>query len=399
MLRYERLISATEKLGLDRGDVQIVPSIMDARDRLEGTYFDLLVLDILVSFRPESPPDPSYSVDLLLELHEGEGLVKPGHIIGITADLQVAESAANKFAENTWSVVEYSEVSDSWISHILNCISYINDQQKDEFSDRPAHGVDLAIVCALEDPELKEVLKLNWNWSSPRPLDDVTFVYDGHFSVGGRRVSVCAASAPRMGMVSTALRSATLITKLRPRLIAMCGICAGVKGKVKMGDVLFASPAWDFQSGKRVRDNENSSFSIAPHQIHPPALIQSHIEQLRSRQADFTAIAGNFDGDIPGVSRLIIGPVASGSAVLADGKVVEEIKQQHRDLIGVEMEIYGMFCAATSASRPQPLPFALKAVCDFADPDKKDNNQRYAAYASANVLRLLMENYAPRLLD
>jgi nucleoside phosphorylase len=92
------------------------------------------------------------------------------------------------------------------------------------------------------------------------------------------------------------------------------------------------------------------------------------------------------------------GKVTKASAVLADGDVIQEIKSQQRDLIGVEMEIYGMYAAAHSASSPQPRAFALKSVCDFADPDKKDKAQRYAAYASANVLRLLMERFGSRLL-
>ena len=110
-------------------------------------------------------------------------------------------------------------------------------------------------------------------------------------------------------------------------------------------------------------------------------------------------VATDYGRDAPRPPRVVIGPVASGSAVLADGEVVHEIKAQHRDLIGIEMEVYGMYSAAYSASQPQPLAFALKAVCDFADPNKGDNHQRYAAYTSANVLRLLMERFGLRLLN
>ncbi len=95
----------------------------------------------------------------------------------------------------------------------------------------------------------------------------------------------------------------------------------------------------------------------------------------------------------------MLGPVASGSAVLADGNVVQEIKAQHQELIGIEMEIYGLYAAAYAASAPQPKVFAVKGVCDFADPDKGDDHQRYAAYASANVARLLIEKYGNRILD
>jgi nucleoside phosphorylase len=200
-------------------------------------------------------------------------------------------------------------------------------------------------------------------------------------------------------MVSTALTASSLIHLLRPRLVAMCGICAGVRGKVSMGDVLFVDPAWDFQSGKRVRDGENTQFSGRPHQIQAPHKIRRHVEQIRDDRQALTKLSAEFDGQAPGVTRVMLGPVASGSAVLADGEVVKEIRAQHQELIGIEMEAYGLYAAAHSASAPQPKFLAMKGVCDFADPDKGDDHQRYAAYASANVLRLLVERFGHRILE
>jgi nucleoside phosphorylase len=138
---------------------------------------------------------------------------------------------------------------------------------------------------------------------------------------------------------------------------------------------------------------------MSPHQLYVSSLIRSHVEQIRSDQKALTKLSGDFGSDAPGMTRLIVGPVASGSAVLADGEVIQEIRNQHRELVGVEMEVYGLYAAAHFASNPQPSAFALKAVCDFADPDKKDKHQRYAAYASANTLRLLMERFGLRLLE
>jgi nucleoside phosphorylase len=397
--RYERLIVGLEAIGVRRQDVDIVPSAKDARDCLDTHRYDLLILDILIPLWPEGEPSAQNALDLLFEIHEAEEQQGPRHIVGITADRSAARDAAREFEELTWTVVEYSAISDEWVSRILNCVRYISGILQSSAAVRPEYNIDLAIICALERPELEEVLKLPWSWSAARPLDDVTFIHDGKVEVQGRTITVCATAAPRMGMVSTALRSAAIIASLRPRLIAMCGICAGVKEKVSIGDVLFADPAWDFQSGKRVRDKSNTQFSIAPHHLSPPAIIRSHVEQIRSDSEALSKISLTFGTDAPGLTRVVIGPVASGSAVLADAQVVDEIKLQHRDLIGVEMEVYGMYAATYAASHPQPRPFALKGVCDFADPDKQDLHQRYAAYASAYVLRLLIERFGRRLLE
>jgi hypothetical protein len=105
--------------------------------------------------------------------------------------------------------------------------------------------------------------------------------------------------------------------------------------------------------------------------------------------------------EVAAITRhLKIGPVASGSGVLAEGKVIEEIRQfQNRDLIGLEMEIYGVYAAAQQASSPQPRCLAIKGVCDFADPKKHDGAQRFAAFASAQVLKRYIEKFASDLFD
>jgi nucleoside phosphorylase len=378
--RYARLISAFEDIGINRDQVEIVPSASDARSKMEAVRYDLLILDIMLSLWPYSDPDVQHSLNLLFELREGDDYHKPGTILGITADLSVAAESANRFSEWTWHVLHYSASDDEWVSKAVNCARYLLERGRQSFHSRPAYGLDLAIVCALEKPELEEVLKLPWHWEAARPIDDLTF-------------------APRMGMVSTALLCANVISLLRPKMIAMCGICAGVRQKADIGDVLFADPAWDFQSGKHVVDKDGSRFSIAPHQLPAPPLIRRHLEQLRSDTAAMAQIAGAFPGEAPRNPKIQIGPVASGSAVLADGQVIEEVKEQHRELLGVEMEIYGLYAAAAIASKPQPMAFAVKSVCDFADPDKANDAQRYAAYTSAQVLRLLMERFGPRLLE
>jgi nucleoside phosphorylase len=82
---------------------------------------------------------------------------------------------------------------------------------------------------------------------------------------------------------------------------------------------------------------------------------------------------------------------------LADAEAVNEIKSQHRDLLGIEMEAYGVYAAAAFASRPQPKAIALKSVCDFADADKNDSAQRFAAYMSAQVMRTFFDRYFDEL--
>jgi nucleoside phosphorylase len=87
-----------------------------------------------------------------------------------------------------------------------------------------------------------------------------------------------------------------------------------------------------------------------------------------------------------------VGPLASGAAVLADGQSIERIVDQHRELLAVEMEAYGLFAAAAEAADPRPLAVVMKSVVDFGDKKKSDDVQRYAAFVSSEVLKLIFES-------
>jgi nucleoside phosphorylase/CheY-like chemotaxis protein len=395
--RYERLVSKLTERGLERDCVDIVTSAMDARHKLRETKYDLLIIDILLPLRPEDAPEERHSRELLAELVDTDELQKPRQIVGLSAYSDAAGRIAPFFRDRIWTVIEYSEQNDDWISQISNCVAYLHSEL--ETPALPVSKVDVAIICALADPELRAIVGLPWTWNAARPIDDITFVHDALISISnGIQLTAIAASATRMGMVSTALLSAKIIEKFRPKVIVVAGICAGVRGKTNLGDAILIDPSWDYQSGKRAEEDETSSFAIAPHQIPVLPSIRSRFEQLKADRTLLSSISDGWPAGAAHPLRLIVGPVASGSAVLADARIMAEVRQQHRELCGVEMEAYGMYFAATYASSPRPIFFGIKSVCDFGESDKNDDAQRYAAYTSAEIVRSFIERYFQGLL-
>lgn len=394
--RLKPLIERLETIGVRREDIVISQSAMDARALLEDAQFDLLLLDICLPRRAEDPPADASSLELLEDIVEGDELTPPRHILCLTAHDRSAASVSEKFKQNTWAIIRYASDNDEWIGQITNSVGWLI--KSGAAAEPRQYGVDLAIVTALRDPELDAVLQNGWDWQPAEPLDDATFVQRATFESGGRTFTARAATAPRMGMVATALLSAKLITELRPRFIVMVGICAGVRGKVELGDVLLADPSWDYQSGKRVKDQQATQFSISPHQLDVAENVRARIDQLSADKEFLRETRDAWRAEAPREFRIAVGPVASGSAVLADGDAIDEIKRQKRELLGIEMEVYGLYAAARAASSPRPSALALKAVCDFADPDKKDLMQKFAAYTSAAVTTELFERYGSELI-
>jgi nucleoside phosphorylase/CheY-like chemotaxis protein len=402
--RYRRFVEAIQSLGIDQSDVDTAVGAKQADECLQKKQYDLLILDIVLPVWPQGEADPKHALDLLFTIHaDDEPLHRPRHIVGITSDRAAADRAASEFAAYTWTIIEYSPTDDAWLARLVACVRYlVQSREVAGIAARAKDHTDVAIVCALATPELSRVLELPWNWlPEPSMLPDATFVHRGSFKdATGRTVSVAAAHAPRMGMVSSALLTASLIESLRPRMIVMAGICAGLRGKVGLGDVLLADPSWDFQSGKRVMEDNVSDFVARAHQLPVSMKVRKLLQEMGRQKADAAAIAAEYGGDPLSIEpKIMAGPVACGSSVLADGEVIEEIKRwQHGEVVGVEMEIYGVYAAAAAAAEPQPIAFAVKGVCDFADPDKADGAQDFAAYMSANVVRLMLERHASFLM-
>lgn len=396
--RYQKLIDALIKLGISRDNIDVEIGTKGAIERLEQYFYDLLILDILIPQWPECEEDAQHSINLLTEIRDSEDLHKPDHILGITGDKSISQEAVASFEEWTWQVIEYSQSNDEWVSKIINCIGYLQIKKNKNTEIQTKHNVDLAIICALQSPELSEVLKLPWNWSASRPVDENTFIHEGYFNCNGKKITVSACHVSRMGMVATALKCSTIINLLRPKIITMTGICAGIKSKTNFGDVIFAENVWDYQTGKRTRKEGSPNLSIAPHYLSPCGTIQSHFEQLKSDSHEMALIANKFDGNINIIPQLKIGPIATGSAVIADSDYIDEITTQNGKVIGIEMEIYGLFAAVENSTEPKPKVFAIKSVCDHGDENKGDEYQRFAAYMSACTLKLLMDKYAGRLI-
>jgi len=396
--RYQKLIDALSLLGIERKDIDVETATNPAIDNLEKTNYDLLILDLLIPKWPEDEADVQHSINLLTEIRESTDLIKPSQILGITADKSISEEAVTSIEAWAWQVIEYSDTNSEWINRVINCVTYLQNKENNSSNTTPDVCVDLAILCALNKPELSEILALPWNWSAAKPIDDNTFIHEGYFEVAGKTITVNACHASRMGMVSTALRSSTIINLLKPRILAMTGICAGIKGKTNYGDVIFAETVWDYQTGKHTRNNDSATFAIAPHQLSSSTTVRSHIEQLVNLNQEFADMASNYPGEMNIIPKLHIGPIATGSAVIADTDYIKGIIDQNRKVLGIEMEIYGLFAAVENSAEPKPKVFALKSVCDHGDENKGDEYQRFAAYTSANVLKLLMEKYADRLL-
>lgn len=59
------------------------------------------------------------------------------------------------------------------------------------------------------------------------------------------------------------------------------------------------------------------------------------------------------------------------------------------------MESYAVAYAAEHVVEPRPVPLIIKSVCDYADAQKSDQYQKFAAFTSCEYAKLLYEKFLP----
>jgi nucleoside phosphorylase len=76
-----------------------------------------------------------------------------------------------------------------------------------------------------------------------------------YVGLGGRNLTVALARPTRMGATATSPVVASLAERLKPRCLAMCGVCAGNPGDVALGDVIIAEMVYAYDEGKQKQES------------------------------------------------------------------------------------------------------------------------------------------------
>jgi nucleoside phosphorylase len=249
-------------------------------------------------------------------------------------------------------------------------------------------GIDIGIVCALEQPEFAAVMTAlggpsNWHETGNARYAHV-YRETEVLTNSGTKLKVVGTTSTSMGLTAASIVTTQLILQFRPRIVLMIGIAAGTRdGNKQFGDVLVADPSVDYNSGKVVQKDGVRGFQPDPYPIGLNPRLRSVLHKYRGASSIFHDIRSGWKGSVPiGANRLHVGPLGAADQVIDDASRVLEIQQNWRKLIGVEMETYGVYRACHESPDPKPRFISFKAVCDFAA-EKSDSWQGYAAFVAA----------------
>lgn len=371
-------------------DSNISPEISmfakDARTKLKNKKYDLVILDLALPKLATSTPCQETGLELLTEIIDHDTLYEPKKIFCLTGIKDISEDYKEIIEDKLVTLHEFDFGSERWKGPLTSEIErQLRPQVLQEILD---YDIDFLIIMALKEPELSELLKLNLNWSKPEQIDDTSYVYRG--KIGDQ--TIVASSLPRMGSTSSAIITTKLVNRFRPRYVLMGGICAGIKEQTKLGDLILASSSWNWETGKWMTYEAEKKFKIEPFHINIDPSISTIFDVNLSNDMELMTIYSKYKDDKPdNIPSFRVGPIGCGSSVVGNQEIINEIQEQDRKVLGIEMESFGVYYACHLANQPKPKFFCLKSVCDFADENKNNNFQRYSSYMSAKLLELFMQ--------
>jgi nucleoside phosphorylase/CheY-like chemotaxis protein len=385
--KYSLLLKKIDRsINLEQ-DIVVAACIRDGLKELQRYHFDLLILDMLLPEVPWSEPVEDGGVKLLEHLDEDPDLNLPKYIIGITASADHVEAVDAAFQSKPWVLLKTSNGT-PWEDRLLALIRHVIDSEAAQ--DAARYNTDVCLITALRHPEFEALTRTQIHLDDPVLIDSATYVQTGTLISNGHTLSVVVGCCLRMGSTESALLASKLIDRFRPKIVGLAGICAGFEEKVAYGDVIIASPCWDYTMSSKITTTPEGVTTVAnaPDFIGIEEDISARFENFSTDKTYLSNLLDYWPAEKPrNPPKIVVGPSATGPAVIADASVFTELrKTQHRETVGLEMEAYGVYCAVRKATRPKPIVFSAKGVCDYASFLKDDKYQKYAAYTSASIV-------------
>ena len=376
-------------------EVDYTLDLISAKEHLMRTFYDLLILDLNMPVEIGDASNMTAGVEFIDEIMSIQQVKKPLDILVLSAFDSSLQSFKEQVEKSGFVALHFDALSTDWhavlhskVNHLLDC-----HLQRKYMPRLPE--CDVLIVTAVPI-ETQAILSLEYEWRELPVEGDSTKYRHANVNSNGQSVSIIHVQLPKMGMTSASTMITKAIMYFDPQYIIMPGIAAGVGKDVNIGDILVATEIWDYSSGKYEEIIEAGEkrvrLSPDPRFISIPKTVSDRLEFY-----DYTAVLKAIRNSYPSTApshelKIHFGQMACGPAVVASEEIVnQQVKAHARKALGLDMESYGVYYAAQTTTISGTKAIVAKSVCDFADKNKDDKNQEYAAYTSAQFAKYLIE--------
>lgn len=383
-----------ERCLLKEEEIDWACSINSGRRKLAAAVYDLLILDLVMPINDGEEVGVEGDSEIFIEELSRVGrLHKPIYIIALTQYKEKVEKHKQLYAKKLWKLIHYDLKETDWedvLQEAVDTIVATKEQLQKSMEDERRY--DVGILCAL--PEEFEQMKLafggQWNSVAFAGLPYQLYTIQIRTEYGHTiKVIACCTNVP--GMQAASITASFLLSRFDLAILFMTGFCAGFKKKnktdVAYGDIFIADSEYDYGSGKLIKNQENEQEVMPePRQLPCSYDILGKLNDFITEQAVASKVYSEIKRvglllDDMKVPKIHVGPGACGSYVVSDESFMEQlVKEDNRNLKGLDMEGYGLYLAGHMLNKTCVL---VKGVADFGNANKDDKYHKVCSYASA----------------
>lgn len=234
-------------------------------------------------------------------------------------------------------------------------------------------SVDCALVTALPK-ELDKVL-FHFRHSKPVEAGNGRTYYETMSPSG---LTLVGATCTGMGQLNAATLVRDVTDLYNPKSIILVGIAGGLNHEIPLGDVVVSEQIVDYELGKITPKGLEVRWSVYP----PDQKLVNKAQGFKDsswKKYITTARPENIESN----PSSHIGLYLSGNKVIADEKTAGALKSFWTRGSAIEMEAVGIAAMLRQMENP-PSFIMIKGICDYADSNKNDKWQTYAADAASS---------------
>jgi adenosylhomocysteine nucleosidase len=227
--------------------------------------FDLIVLDLMLPYVRDGQVDRRAGLELVRQLRSKDGPNKATAVVGISAFPDEITEFRASFNELGVLITQFDDKG-SWSRALLRVLEDVNARADTQTE------LDFVVVCALEDERAGFA-----RTAFEKVSEAIVCGLNVHYLrlPGPREFFGGIVRLSQMGLVAATFETASVLNAFRTKVLCMSGICAGFAKEANLGQVIIASPAWEYQAGKWSKNE----FEIAPVQIPLRPATRSVIDQ------------------------------------------------------------------------------------------------------------------------
>ncbi|SIT77151.1 Nucleoside phosphorylase [Yoonia rosea] len=404
----------------------------EAQSLLQSDYFDAIILDLKIPVMPNGESRIEHSKELF-EFVRDVAPYKPFYVLGLTS--VPLDEVGQEFIETAnFTIREYDHDGD-WLNQLMNRVSFVLGAKSglSHYLNNNS-GLDALIITARKKNEYDPILQqIDWlgDYNAPRPeLGEIRNTFGKINLEAGASVSIGVVCLDEMGLSHSAAVTAGLVSILRPRYLAMLGMCCGLKKIVrpdkadrplnsicKLGDVIVARDTCCWDEGKYVDNDpsltESPFFNNRAVDKSPDPVFWKRVDRfldeneeelsndIRSlyESYDLDVVQSGLIGDVffSADASVHWGPIVSGACVIDSDEMIDTIQTRFPRAIGLEMEAHSIYSASASTIGLQPNTLVIKGVADFGDGTKAKPVQAMASQASYRVFERILREELCRL--